>query len=477
VKDLIDNRKSTFRKEFEELTSLMENKKQNMSSEVEFMIETFIELLNLFPDAVKMFNLDILHEYLTVKAEEFYKLYKDRCNDQKFIKIIMDSVYSFSYASVSLVPSSNPERLLLFPYMLVSASNYQNFVSKLCKRFRKVEIIDLESFFNIYFSLYTHCKPKITKFDVKLIKKVISSSCETRKDYFRTVNRFKRGKRYKRLSRLGILVIFHEINFLSIGLKPYSSVLPKQTRVPEILKPYIEMEIPFVSKEKDQRIFRFFLLPSSKESFLSNELRDLGLSSRIVERYYKISMDSLIQTSQRTWQWAIDFDSEQFQVNNRVKFDLLAEVQTKSILSPRFYSYLEVVHKFQSVNADDLSIKTGIHPRTIRRFTKISLDRNYIIPMWYINHIGLDGLYQIVIDNNSINEQFRKIINRIPKISVLKSEDFTRYLFFLPQSVITRLEKKLNTLEQEGRNEFLIKGRILLNNNTIERGVNLKKVF
>ena len=127
---------------------MLTDKRSSMDEEVIEIIETFIDLLNSFPVAVRKFDLEELHEYMAEKAEDFYTEFKGRAkHGENEVRLEKDVVYIYSYSSIVLVLGTH---LLLYPFMLVTGANYHDLIPLLCRELKKTQYLTLTIFFNIY---------------------------------------------------------------------------------------------------------------------------------------------------------------------------------------------------------------------------------------------------------------------------------------------------------------------------------------
>ncbi|MFW9996240.1 MAG: hypothetical protein ACFFD4_29635 [Candidatus Odinarchaeota archaeon] len=466
-----------FLRERQELASLLADKRQIMDREVIKIIETFIELLSRFQRAVKEFDLEKMYEYLADKAENFYQKFKvDSTESENKVRIEKDEVYIFSYASVSLFLGTN---ILLYPFMLVAAANYRNFIPLLCRRLRRSDQdkITTKIFFEVFYELYSKGKPKLLKYDIDFLKKIIQNDFKSSNEYFSIAKRYKKKKRYRRLMFLRVLHVYAEINFPSLGLIPYINVAPQSNHIPEDLQPFIEIKNQSQVKYRNFPVFRLFLLPLGYETEWSRRLAEIGLTEKMEEWYNRYNWDMLRQTSKGTWKWELDLsDLDPATTAEFNRFDLVFHVNKAEILSPRFISFIETVHRLQTMDSEDLSAKTGIALRTINRYIKNGLEEKIILPIWNISRIGLDGYYQIIFENKCVNESLIEFLEAFPRVKVMKSKKYSRYLIFLPQADVNRFDVLLKNSEKQGEFELLSRGEITLGTNSIERGVNLNKL-
>ncbi|MFW9997273.1 MAG: hypothetical protein ACFFD4_34840, partial [Candidatus Odinarchaeota archaeon] len=90
-----------------------------------------------------------------------------------------------------------------------------------------------------------------------------------------------------------------------------------------------------------------------------------------------------------------------------------------------------------------------------------------------VSKIGLNDYYQICLRNTDVNKQLIAFLDTLPKIKVMKSQEFYRYLLFLPSIAIRRLNKLLAEHEKKNDYDILWRHEISYNIKAIEKGVNL----
>ena len=121
---------------------------------------------------------------------------------------------------------------------------------------------------------------------------------------------------------------------------------------------------------------------------------------------------------------------------------------------------MDTIHRSGTVVAEELALITGKSTRTIKKYLSTALDANVIIPSWLIERIGLNNLYQIIIENKTINHKLAKYLEILPKVYVMKSREMSRYLVYLPSVAMKKLEHHIVDVESKNGAEILWRGEI-----------------
>jgi hypothetical protein len=125
------------------------------------------------------------------------------------------------------------------------------------------------------------------------------------------------------------------------------------------------------------------------------------------------------------------------------------------------------------VNDEDMSIRTGISEHTVRKYRHRALQDDFVIPYWLVSQIGLDNYYQVCIQNTDCNQRLVSFFDTLPKVKVMKSKEFCRYLLFLPAEAIEKLKRNLKIGEKKGEFEIIWRRDLSIDSKTIVEGVNL----
>jgi hypothetical protein len=457
----------TFGYEREELMKILSDRQLKLEDSVVEIINTFQEMITLFVKPVQELDMgnNALREYMAEKAEDYYDRFRaEEGND--LLKIEKNPVFIFDWSSISLIKDSVT---LLYPYMLLAAANYHNFIPLLCRKLRKLQQVGLNEFFNVFYNLSQRLKPKLTKWDVDFIKNLVKI-CQNKENYPKIVVKYRSKKRYKRLNYLRVLGFYYAVNFSAIGLVPYMHLAHHKTEIPENLKPFLEFEShPSTKKQRGFQVFRQFLLPVEMEEEWSRKLTDLGITAKLLEGYYSYNLDSLIQTSIGTWKWDIDL-LKAIKNPNQGRYDFIIKTVLDLKVTPKFIDYLESIHQMGTAGIEDIRITTGISPHITKRFQKKALDEKFILPDLFLSQIGLNSCLQLCI-NPKNQELFIDLLEKLPKVKIMKSKELHRYLIYLPIPVRKRLEK---LLPEEG---IISKEVISLSTKSIKLGVNLPRAW
>ncbi|MFW9990542.1 MAG: hypothetical protein ACFFD4_00650 [Candidatus Odinarchaeota archaeon] len=464
-----------FEREREELTGLLAVKKRVFDGEVTTILETFLEMLSNFPMSVVEFDLAALQEFMAEKAENFYRQFKSRQEkreDADRVLIVQDKIYIFEISSISLNYGSLS---LFYPYMLVRVANYSKFILLLCQRLKKSEIsrVTLVDFLKLFYELSVRCRPNLTKWDLDLMRELTAIDF-SKVDYATIARKYDNKKRFVRLKRLRVMAFYHNVNFSVLGLVPYIHLADHKERIPEDLKPFIEIENWPAGRKRGFRVFRLFLLPIEQEREWVACLKELGETGKINEWYSRYNLDTLTRTKTGGWKWELDFsDLNKRSIDECGKYNYYLGHQQLVNVTDRFINYLEAVHKRGSMKTSELAFTTDISEHTIKKYHKRSLEESCILPELFISRINLDSYYQLCFKKNELNWPLVAFLETFPKIKAMKSEEFYRYLLFLPRVATNKLNDRLIAGEEKNEFTILSKEIISFDARTIDKGVDL----
>ncbi|MFW9994470.1 MAG: hypothetical protein ACFFD4_20670 [Candidatus Odinarchaeota archaeon] len=460
-----------FEEEIDQLESLLKvlKSKKNTDDEVLTIVETWIEMLTRFPEAVAEIDLGTLHEFMAEKSEQFYEQFKcdNGFNIGEEIVIEQNATYIYHWASISLIKGPITQ---LYPFMLVRASNYSGFIEAFCNRLKSVRE-SFKSFFNIFIALNQSGKPKLSEYDIKLIKEGISLEFQSRKQYNEVTRKFLRKKNLQRLVNLKVVAFFHAVNFSPLGLVPYIHLANDQALLPENFKPFVEKQFG------RPRMYRLFLLPIEKEKEWADSLNQLGKGGKLEEWSYHYSLDLLKFKNDGSWEWELDFPILGTNHQTSQKFDLLAKCERPKRLTPGLVSFLDAVHRYESATPEEIAAITGLSSSTAWTYFYIGFDSKIILPYWHIGRIGLDSYYQILFKNDLVNQKLEKFLEGFPKVMIMKSENICLFTLYLPVTAIEKLENFLKTGEEEKSFSILAKGSLLIDQISIDKGVKLDRLW
>ncbi|MFW9996965.1 MAG: hypothetical protein ACFFD4_33290, partial [Candidatus Odinarchaeota archaeon] len=209
-----------YKKEISVIKSFIKEKSIIAVDEVISIFYTLEELLFHYPKEVNEFDLAGLLEFMSGKAKEFYDRFKNKSGEGK-TRIEKNPVYLFEFGSITLYNISVP---LLYPLILISLPHYQNSIHLLCQRLGKNNKITLVDFLENYIKIFGRCRPKIDKWDVRLLKEIASFDF-SQKNYYRKLMKYegvhyKGHKRYKKLIYLQILSLYYAVNYPLLNLIP-----------------------------------------------------------------------------------------------------------------------------------------------------------------------------------------------------------------------------------------------------------------
>ncbi|MHA1449247.1 MAG: hypothetical protein ACTSP4_07500 [Candidatus Hodarchaeales archaeon] len=455
-----------FKNEIVYLRDLLSDKKIKLDDESREIIKTMYELITKYSIAVKNIDLEdmALREFMSRKAELFYRNYRNKSKDYSII-IKKKPADIYNLCSISLKKGGI---VLLYPYILIAVINYQNSIRIFCRRTRKKTKLNFDSIIDVLYDLSLRLKPRLLKWDVSLIRKLVKT-CQLPENYPRVFLKYRSNKRFKRLQNLRVLGFYYAINFTSIGLVPYMHLSHHKTEIPEELKPYIEFESHPSKKTRGYQLFRLFLFPEAEKKEFYEKLANIGLTSEVEEWYCKYNFDDLIQTKSGTWKWKINLLTPSPRYDSG-KYVYMINTEESIDLKPKFLSYLEAVHQMSVINAEEIRIDTGISPHSIKRYQKMAIERKFILPDLYISRIGLNAYLQICLVSKE-HQDIIRLFETLPKIKVIKSRAFSRYLINIPRS---NLKEIIKIAVGEG---ILDRTSISLVERSIERGVKLTAIL
>ncbi|MFW9997979.1 MAG: hypothetical protein ACFFD4_38410 [Candidatus Odinarchaeota archaeon] len=470
------SRTGTFKKEREVLRKFMKERKIYLSEEVKTIMNVLHKLLTYHSPAVKNFDLKdaSLHGFMAAEAEKFYKRLKEK-NSSGAVLFERDGYYLYDYASISLVYGSIT---LLYPLMLVKAANYRNFIPLLCKKLLDTgNHLALEDFLAAYLELINRCKPVITTRDIELLKELTKFDFSV-KNYYQQIMTYQSKKTFTRLAGLGVAGLYYTVNFPALGLLPYLHLSSRRVKILGELTGFIEYEYHEGKKKRDYQVFRVFLLPEKRERELVPVLKESGNAGEMKEWYVRYNWDLFIKEKKYgPWKWKLDLeDLEPLRAIDTSRFDHVRTMQSLPVTG-KFITFLEAVHRSRSLHTASLSATTGISEHMVKKYRKEAIEGQFILPYCTVAHTGADSFYQLCLENKPLNERLISFLETLPKISVMKSEEFSRYLLYLPRNAISRVKSLLQQEEDRGECEILWKNEILVNSKTIISGVQLDKLL
>jgi len=473
----VKSRKTLYENDRLILEEFIQERSIFLDATVKKIIETLITMLKEYPRAVKSFDMKILSDYLHKKAEEFYELAIN--NDiTSELEISRDTVYIYRFSSISIMYKKN--KTLLYPFMLIIAANCPDFIPLLCRELDKIidteGAINLLSFLGVFRSTSLKKAPKLEKRDIQWLKE-LSTYRTFDRNFYRRVNRFESRKRYKRLVNLGVITLNYSINYYSLGLTPVMHLASSKWGVPTALQKFIEYEHHPPKKGKEYLVSRLFLIPDEILKNVEPELNETGTTGIVDEYYIKYNWDRLKQTTRYTWKLELDTPATGFEKgNNSDRFDLINKLPSKK-LNHSLITYIEAVHKLKSTNTDDLSIKSGLSRASIKKYRKKSMTEKYIIPYWSLSpFIGTDRFYRICFENKPLNKPVYYLLEDLPKIKVMKSLTFYRYMIFLPLYALNKLKLLIKEVKREYDVEILLEKELSFID-SIDYSVNLESLL
>jgi hypothetical protein len=473
-------KKELFEEEKKGLVKLLKEKQQKMDDEVIDILETWLYMLKRYPEAVKDLDMEKLREYMAEKAENFHEKYREKYLNEERNKVVIEKnvVYIYDFSSISFLLGSTP---LLYPFMLLYAANYWNFISILCRKLQKIDVNDqimLEDFLRAFIDMIQRrSKPKLTKRDIEFLKELTSFGFDSRKEFTRIYRKYQTTKQYRRLDNLRVLCFYRGVNFSSLNLTPYMHLSDYRFKIPDGLKAFIEQKL---GKSK---IFRLFLVPAVYEKKWADELSRLGVTSKLESWEIRYNWDSLFRTARGFCKWKLEIFSDFASLPDRdtdatsVKYDLYYKIDGEKKLTMGFVTFLETIHRMETTNPEALAAMTGFKINTIRKYLQDAIDRKIILPSWLITQLGLNSLYQVCIKNSKVNYRLIAFLETLPKVKVMKSEAFSRYLLFLPPVAVNKLNRSLKNSVESGNFEILSREKLFFDSTTIDKGVDLLRLW
>ncbi|MFW9995598.1 MAG: hypothetical protein ACFFD4_26405, partial [Candidatus Odinarchaeota archaeon] len=345
-----------FEEDKEVVKSFIEKNQYKLDVLVLEVMNTLLEMLDCFPEAVQKYDLEKLHDFMSEKAENLFTLFDTTGNQDLELQIIKEPAYMFRYVSVSIIHRS---RTILYPLELVRIGNYNNFIPLLCNELERTitDRITLISLVDSIFELYRRCKVKLNKYNIKVIQKALNLvSSKKQHELFRYFRGLGQNKHFNRLTGLGVLCIYQTINFPVLGLVPYMHLAHHKTIIPDELQAFIEIENHPGIKQSYQ-VFRLFLLPKERETEWSKSLEELGITGKIDEWFTSYNWHSLKQTTRFTWKWNLNgfTDLNPYPTEFYHKFDLIRPIRIQKMTEIQA-NYLETVHQLESANSEDVAI-------------------------------------------------------------------------------------------------------------------------
>jgi len=470
---LVTSETNTFHTNIQELKSLLEKTKSDI--EVVEIINSWLELLISYNEKVKSLDLKELAPFLNRRSEKMLHLLK-QCNlEKKVLNYTIDSSYIFYYHSITIIIGT---KTLLYPYMLVIASNYNNFIPKLSNDLkRKIGgKITLVGFLTVFYALYSAGIPRLVKKDWQLLKRISKIQTTNRDDYIEKMRRVGYGhsRRFRRLRLLKVSQNSFVINFPAIGYIPYILISFQEHKLSQNMKKFVEIEYSD-KKHGNTTTLRIMLIPSVYEEEWVEILSSIGEIDKIQEIYSTINWNTLYQTRKGSWKWRINLTENNLDLSDELAINnLFVNMKRINGLTTQYIKFIDIVRRLGTVHSEELSTITGLSTVTVKKYLKSAQNREIIIPEWHINRIGLNYYFQVVLRANKIDHQFIDILEKLPKLKVIKSKKLIRYLFFLPTKTsvnqISAFIKKFNT---SGECEILYQGKILDSVSTIIKGVDI----
>ncbi|MFW9995584.1 MAG: hypothetical protein ACFFD4_26335, partial [Candidatus Odinarchaeota archaeon] len=228
---------------------------------------------------------------------------------------------------------------------------------------------------------------------------------------------------------------------------------------------------------KRSEILRLFLIPEEHENELVKKLREIGNTGKMTGYSQFYNWHSFKKQTTYNWKWKLDLSD--LRVQDRTdhgKFNLIKYNDTQSV-TKGFLTFLDAVHKSCSVNPVMLSAETRISENTIVKYRQKALKEQHVLPYWSVSHIGLDDFYQVCFPNTESNKQLIETFDTFPKASVMKSDEFCRYLLYLPPKNINELDGLLEEKEENREIKLYSKNAINVTDRSIIRGVNIARIY
>ncbi|MFW9992868.1 MAG: hypothetical protein ACFFD4_12565 [Candidatus Odinarchaeota archaeon] len=124
-----------------------------------------------------------------------------------------------------------------------------------------------------------------------------------------------------------------------------------------------------------------------------------------------------------------------------------------------------------------IAVEAGVSEDLATKNRQKALKERVILPFWQISRLGNDHVYQICFRNTVDNQQLANYLETFPKVKVMKSADFCRYLLFLPAIGIEKLSAMLIEGEKNGDFSVLWRRNIVVDDKTRLTGVNLNELL
>ncbi|MHA1449925.1 MAG: hypothetical protein ACTSP4_10945 [Candidatus Hodarchaeales archaeon] len=467
-------KKELFSEEKNVLYNFITDNKDIFTNEILEMMKSWLQLLEKYPEEVRDIDLARLHDYMVQKSEYFFEKYGNRKDG---IKIEKNRVFIYEFQSISIIYGSIT---LLYPFMFLYASNYWKFAQVFIKKMKKQctnNTLDLKNFLSSFWEiLQKKSKIKLGSRDIALIKKLTKLSLEKRYDYRRIFRKFENTKQFQKLSYLHLLAIFHSINFQSLGLFPYMNITDHRFEFPRSLTPFVEQRLG-----KNQ-IFRLLLFPKKYEKQWCSELQNIGITSKLRRWEILYNWNSLSLSVRGLCKWKIDpFDKSGLFLSNiersRSNNKLYSDSNQYGRITNGFIRFIDAVRQIERVHPPTLSVYTGMSETTIKGFIREALDNKVILPVWLFSRMNLNTILQICLYDDDLNLNLIKYFELLPKVKVMKSEAFLRYLLFLPTVYAIKLEKLLRNENKTGNIRLIQLEKISYGSEVIDKGTNLLKLL
>ncbi|MHA1168010.1 MAG: hypothetical protein ACTSP4_00935 [Candidatus Hodarchaeales archaeon] len=467
-------KKELFSEEKNVLYQFIADNKDILTDETLEMMKVWLQLLEKYPEEVRDIDLVRLHNYMAEKSEYFYEKFGNRTDE---IKIEKDRVIIFDFQSISLIFGSI---IILYPFIFLYASNCWKFVQIFIRKLRKQPVnnqIDLTDFISSFWEVFQgKSKVKLGNKDIALIKELSNLNLGTRNEYIRIFRRYQNTKRFQRLNYLYIVAIFHSINYQSLGLIPYMNITNHRFEFPRTLTPFIEQKLG----KRD--IFRLILIPSQYEKQWCSELQNIGMTSKLNSWDILYNWNSLSLSARGLCKWKIDpFDISNLILPNNENSSSHSKLYYNSDpydrITTGFIRFVNAVHQIERVHPPTLSVYTGMSEITIKGYTRDALDNKVILPVWLFSRMNLNTILQICLYNEDLNSNLIKYFELLPKVKIMKSEAFSRYLLFLPSLYATKLEKFLRNENKTGNIRIIQLEKIPYGSEVIDKGTDLLKLW
>jgi len=456
------------------IIKFLNNSRTQISDELESVFDALYELLDKQSSEVKSFDLEKLNDILVEKAESFFNRFNNIITSDTVI-IEKNKVYFYHFGSISLIKGPIT---ILYPFILVQISNYRNFIQQLCRHFDKLDKdkLGLEDLFEPYIKLMKSCKPVINKRDVDLLKTITAKTFD--ENYYLGLKKYYTSVRYLRLKHLQVVGYYAMVNYQALGLIPYMHLSTSKVVIPDHVLPFIEYELHSEKQQRVHDVFRLILVPRKYETEWTGTLKEIGTTGKLTEWYTSYNWDLLSQTTKSTWKWNCDsITPESVMKDNLSKFNhyILADHPTK--LTESFIKYLDTIHRLGPVAVEYVSIQTGLKEGTIQKFEQRARKEKFLIPYWRIIRFGFSSSYQVCFPNISVNKSLEHYLSLFPKVTAMRSKEFSRYLIFLPDVAATKLNRFLLEEEKSNKIELFNRQKVTLDSSSIVYGSDLTEIM